>query len=198
MELRIHGSVLWFVCLNLPIIIYWALYIEFCSKIPRRLHSLPTDVDIPKVTKNLSLGRGIDHQVPSSKGRGQCWMVIWVTWKWTGKALPAGKEEIESNLQAPEMFLAASHREHLWVMLPGPYLCLSVGHQLCSPSSRHCLKPLPWIPEGKSLCPPNKPEMLGHHQPSRKPSTSGTGQLRYKSSVPSLLRWPNPSFKINK
>lgn len=113
------------------------LYTECSSKTPGRFHSLPADVDIPKVTKDVSLGRGLTL--------------------WQGKArksllngcirlgymdMPLGKEAMASNLEGPKMSLGclsagASGEVAAWAC---PYL--SATHQLRSVSNRHCLKPL--------------------------------------------------------
>lgn len=87
-----HGSIFCFV-LNSPEIIYWTLY-EFCSKIPGRSHPLPADVDIPMVRKDVLLGWGINHLVPSNRGVRHCWMAVylWVIWKCIWKGPASGQE----------------------------------------------------------------------------------------------------------
>ena len=81
------------------------LYIEFCSKIPGRLHSLPTDVDILKVRKICHWG-GQRSPGPSSKSRGS------VGWLFgNGSLLPPEKEEMETFFFLFFLWLHPQHME---------------------------------------------------------------------------------------
>lgn len=92
-----------------------------------------------------------------------------------GKALPAGKEEIESNLKAPETSL--SERTRIAAVTGGPPMSLGCSLALLSfqpllPGASSLDHQVPRLTQGL--------EVLGDRHRPRKPSTTSSGQSMYK------------------
>lgn len=170
---------------------------EFCSKILGRLHPPPAEVNTPEVMKEVSLGWGVNHQVPPSKGRGHCWAVeihLGSREMYLERLLPVGKEEMEANFKAPQMLLGCLSE---WA--PGddaagtpswisPVAIISTQLPITISWSF-----FPRIVE--ATLPTRQVGSARDYHPPTKPSTNGSGQLLSKFPVHSPLWGPNSSFK---
>lgn len=97
------------------------LYTECSSKTLGRFHSLPADVDIPKVTKDVSLGQGLTlRQGKARKSLLNGCIRLGYMDMHLGRLGRWGRKRWHLISKAVKCPLAASQREHLERSLPGP------------------------------------------------------------------------------